>query len=144
MGTKGEGGGGMNWQIGIDIYTLPCIKQVTNENLLYSTGNSTWCSVVTQMGRKSKKEEIYLDIRLIHFAVQKKLTQQCKATILQLKKKSPPQAMYSQPLCLLLCEPLEKVHQSIQCHHQKHSNCRGCFEPNIYKSPRMIALRTQQ
>ena len=31
----------MNWEIGIDIYTLLYIKQMTNENLLYSTGNST-------------------------------------------------------------------------------------------------------
>ena len=37
----------MNWEIGTDIYTLLCIKQITNENLLYSTGNSTPCSVVT-------------------------------------------------------------------------------------------------
>ena len=37
----------MNWEIGIDIYTLLCIKQITKENLLYSTGNSTQCSVVT-------------------------------------------------------------------------------------------------
>ena len=46
-GPRGERGGGMNWKIGIDIYTLLCIKQITNENLLYSTGNSTQCSVVT-------------------------------------------------------------------------------------------------
>ena len=26
MVTKGEGGPGMNWEIGIDIYTLPYIK----------------------------------------------------------------------------------------------------------------------
>ena len=26
MDTKGERGGGMNWEIGIDIYTLLCIK----------------------------------------------------------------------------------------------------------------------
>ena len=25
----------MNWKIGIDIYTLICIKQITNKNLLY-------------------------------------------------------------------------------------------------------------
>ena len=32
----GEGvGGRMNWEIGIDIYTLICIKQITNKNLLY-------------------------------------------------------------------------------------------------------------
>ena len=39
--------GGMNWETGIDIYKLLCIKEITNENLLYSTGNSTQCSVVT-------------------------------------------------------------------------------------------------
>ena len=42
MDTKGgklqQGGGGgsvMNWAIGIDVYTLLCIKLMTNENLLY-------------------------------------------------------------------------------------------------------------
>ena len=29
------GGGGMNWAIGIDMYTLMCIKWITNKNLLY-------------------------------------------------------------------------------------------------------------
>ena len=33
--VAGEGGGGMNWEIGIDMYTLICIKQITNKNLLY-------------------------------------------------------------------------------------------------------------
>ena len=33
-----------------------CIKQITSENLLCSSGNSAWCSVVTKMGRKSKRE----------------------------------------------------------------------------------------
>ena len=44
MDTKGERrGGGRNWEIGIDTYTLLilCIKQTTNENIMYSTGNST-------------------------------------------------------------------------------------------------------
>ena len=31
------GGGGMNWAIGIDMYTLMCIKLMTNKNLLYKT-----------------------------------------------------------------------------------------------------------
>ena len=31
----GGGGGGMNWEIGIDMYTLMCIKWMTNNNLLY-------------------------------------------------------------------------------------------------------------
>ena len=34
-GKTGGGGGGMNWEIGIDMYTLICIKQMTNKNLLY-------------------------------------------------------------------------------------------------------------
>ena len=33
---RGDGGGGvMNWAIGIDMYTLMCIKLMTNKNLLY-------------------------------------------------------------------------------------------------------------
>ena len=33
---RGAGGGGvMNWAIGIDMYTLMCIKLMTNKNLLY-------------------------------------------------------------------------------------------------------------
>ena len=36
-GESGGGGGGgeMNWETGIHIYTLTCIKQITNKNLLY-------------------------------------------------------------------------------------------------------------
>ena len=32
---QGDGGGVMNWEFGIDIYTLICIKWITNKNLLY-------------------------------------------------------------------------------------------------------------
>ena len=41
MDTKGEkwrgggGGGVMNWEIGIDMYTWMCIKWMTYKNLLY-------------------------------------------------------------------------------------------------------------
>ena len=37
QGGKGTGGGGgvMNWEMGIDIYTLICIKWITDKNLLY-------------------------------------------------------------------------------------------------------------
>ena len=41
MDTKGGklqgcgGGGGLSWAIGIDMYTLMCIKLMTNKNLLY-------------------------------------------------------------------------------------------------------------
>jgi len=36
----------MNQKIEIDMYKLLCIKQITNENLLYITGNSTEFSSV--------------------------------------------------------------------------------------------------
>ena len=35
----GGDGGVMNWAIGIDIYTLLCIKLMTNKNLLYKKIN---------------------------------------------------------------------------------------------------------
>ena len=31
---RGEGGGVMNWAIGIDMYILMCIKWMTNEDLM--------------------------------------------------------------------------------------------------------------
>ena len=36
---RGRGGGGMNWEIGIDMYTLMCIKLMTNKNLVYKKVN---------------------------------------------------------------------------------------------------------
>ena len=59
MDTKG--GGGMNWEIGVDTYKLSicCIKQIINENLLYSTGNPTQCSCELNGGGESGKEGIY-------------------------------------------------------------------------------------
>ena len=60
MATRGKGGE-INWEIGIDIYTLLYTKQITYKDLLYSTGNSTQYSVMTYMGKKSKKE-IYVPV----------------------------------------------------------------------------------
>ena len=42
------------------------------------------------MGKESKKEWVYVYVKLIHFAVHLKQTQHCKSTIIQdkLKKKS--------------------------------------------------------
>ena len=38
--TAEEGGGAvMNWEIGIDIYTLICVKWITNKKLLYKKIN---------------------------------------------------------------------------------------------------------
>ena len=60
MVTKRERGGRINWEIGIDIYTLLHIKQITNKDLLYSTGNSTQYSVMAFIENESKEEWIYL------------------------------------------------------------------------------------
>ena len=59
-GYQGIRAGGINWEIGTDMYILPYIKQITNKNLLYSTGNSTQYSVMAYMGKESKKEWIYV------------------------------------------------------------------------------------
>ena len=50
--------GGINQEVGIDIYTILYIKQVTNKNLMYSTRNSAQYTVLTYMGKESKKEWI--------------------------------------------------------------------------------------
>ena len=46
---RGERRSGVNWEIGIDIYTLLilCVKQKNHENILYGSGNSTQFSLVT-------------------------------------------------------------------------------------------------
>ena len=41
--------------------------------------------MVTQMGRTSRKEGIYVNIFLTNFTAQQKLIQHCKAAIFQLK-----------------------------------------------------------
>ena len=65
---------GVNWEIGIDIYTLLYIKQITNKDLMYSTGNSTQYSAMAYMGKQSRKEQMYVYVLMTHFAVQQKLT----------------------------------------------------------------------
>ena len=68
MNTKGETGRGtigMNWETGIDIYTLVilvilCIKQMSNENILCSSENSTQCSVVIFIKNKTKQRYGYM------------------------------------------------------------------------------------
>ena len=52
---RGKEDGGINWEIGIYIYTLLYIKQITNKNMPCITGNSTQYSVMTYIGKESKK-----------------------------------------------------------------------------------------
>ena len=37
----------MDWESGIDIYALLCVKQVDSGNLIYSAGSSAQCSMTT-------------------------------------------------------------------------------------------------
>ena len=46
----------MNWEIGIDMYTLMCIKWITNKNLLYKKINKI---------KFKKKELIYFLLELV-------------------------------------------------------------------------------
>ena len=50
---RGKGKKGINWEAGTDIYTLLYTKQISNEDLLYSTRNSTQNSVVVYIGKES-------------------------------------------------------------------------------------------
>ena len=42
-----HGGEGINWEFQTKIYTLLDTEQITNTDLLYSTGKSAQCSVIT-------------------------------------------------------------------------------------------------
>ena len=50
------GGGGINQEVEINIYTLLYVKQIINKDLRYSTRNSTQYSVMAYMGKESKKK----------------------------------------------------------------------------------------
>ena len=49
--------GGINLEMGVDIYTLLNATQNNNKSLLYSTENSTQFSVMTYSGIASEKRE---------------------------------------------------------------------------------------
>ena len=68
-------------------HALPYVKQVTNGNLLYDSGNSNQGSVMTQRGDRvgGGKEGTCIYLWLIHVDVRQKPTQYCKAIILQVK-----------------------------------------------------------
>ena len=44
---------GVNWEIGIDMYTLLYIKLFTKKDLLYSTENYTQYSLMAYMGKEA-------------------------------------------------------------------------------------------
>ena len=57
MVTKMEkGGGGINQELDINIYTLSYVKLITNKDLLCSTVNYTQYFVITCNGKEPEKE----------------------------------------------------------------------------------------
>ena len=64
--ARGREVGKMNWEIRLDIHTVPCIRQMASGKLLYSTESLAQCSVVTYRGDmvwgrgRSKREGIYI------------------------------------------------------------------------------------
>ena len=51
-------GGGINWELGITVYILLYIKQVTIKDLLYSTEKYTQYSIITYMRKVIKRMTI--------------------------------------------------------------------------------------
>ena len=82
MDTKGGSGGGVNWDTGFDIHTLLRIKYITNENLLYSTGSTTQCSLGYLNGNGiQKRGDVCLYIAYLLCCILE--TELCKACTLQ-------------------------------------------------------------
>ena len=50
--------GGVNWEIGVDMYILLYIRSITNKNLLYCRGNFTQYSVMAYVGNGSEKKGV--------------------------------------------------------------------------------------
>ena len=68
---QGLGGGGvMNWEIGIDMYTVMCIKWMNNKNLLYK-----------KINKIQKNKRVYICITDSLCCTEE--TQHCKSTRLQ-------------------------------------------------------------
>ena len=78
MIIKGESRVGINKVFGIHTYTLLYIKQVTNKDPLYSTGNYMQYFVITFKGKEFEKEYVHI-CTYNQLAIYLKLTQHCKS-----------------------------------------------------------------
>lgn len=59
MVTKGKGGREINQELGSNIYTLLYVKETSNKDVLYSTGNYTQYFAITDKHKESGKDYIY-------------------------------------------------------------------------------------
>ena len=69
-----EWGEGIIREFGMDVYTLLYLKWITNKDLLYSTWNSTQCTVAVSMGGEFKGEWTLVNVWLNPFVVHLKLS----------------------------------------------------------------------
>ena len=74
MVTKGESGKRQRWGVpGINLHTLPCVKQINGKDLLESPGHSTQHLRISYNGKESEKEKMCIYIHACvwwaHFAI---------------------------------------------------------------------------
>ena len=60
MVTRGKGEWRINWETGIDMYTLPCIKQITNDDSVQQRELYIQYSVMIYMEKEYKRKWIYV------------------------------------------------------------------------------------
>ena len=69
----------------MDMYTQLYLKQITNKDLLYSTGDSAQCYAAVWVGGEARGW-IHVHVWLSPFALHLKLSQRCSSALLQPKK----------------------------------------------------------
>ena len=83
--TGGRGGGRKDWEFGISRCKRLSIGWINNKVLVYGTRNYIQYPVINHSG-KEYFLKMSLCVELSHFAVQQRLAQHCKSTLLQFKK----------------------------------------------------------
>ena len=82
----GRGGSGMHWESGVSRWKLVHLEWIKNKVLLYSTGNYIQPPEIDNDEKEYKEEYIYVCMYNWVTAIQQKLAQNSKTTVLQLKK----------------------------------------------------------
>ena len=73
----GGGEGGIVRAFGINMYTLLCLKWLTNKVLLYSTWNLVQCYTAACTGGESGGEWLHVCVWLSPFPVHMRVSQHC-------------------------------------------------------------------
>ena len=94
----------LNLESSTDIYTPPCLKQIASWKMLFSTGSSAWCSVMTQkvgkggwVGQSQEGGDICIYITDSH-----------RASLIAQVVKNPPAMQETSVQFLGWKDPLEK------------------------------------